>query len=65
MAQGQASARARRGAGADGLPLDRKDLRWLVKLTHPDRNDGDPRATRVTQWLNDLLRTARDREKGD
>jgi hypothetical protein len=64
IAAGQAAAQGRRGAEGDGkMPLDRKDLRWLVKLTHPDRHDGDLRATRVTQWLNDLLRTARDREK--
>ena len=44
------------GAGANGsVSLSRKDLRWLVTLAHPDRNDGALQATRVTQWLNGLM----------
>jgi hypothetical protein len=61
IAAGQAAARARRGAEGDGkTPLDKKDLKWLIKLAHPDRNDGDLRATRVTQWLNELLAKAKE-----
>jgi hypothetical protein len=52
-ADGAAQARSSRSNGS--LPLDRKDLRWLIKQAHPDRHDGDLRATRVTQWLNELL----------
>jgi hypothetical protein len=42
-------------APPDGLPLDRKDLKWLLKLAHPDHHDGNLRATRITQWLTALL----------
>jgi hypothetical protein len=61
IAAGQATAWARRGAEGDGkMPLDKKDLKWLIKLAHPDRNDGDLRATRVTQWLNELFEKAKE-----
>jgi len=60
---GQADAAAGKTQDArknGSLPLDRKDLRWLVGLAHPDKH-GDKvnlRATRVTQWLNELLESA-------
>jgi hypothetical protein len=41
------------------LPLDRKDMLWLIKLAHPDMHRGDLRAARVTQWLNELAEHAR------
>jgi hypothetical protein len=39
--------------------LDRSDLRWLLKLAHPDHHAGDGRATRVTQWLTERLQAER------
>ena len=53
-----AAARERLGAnGPAALPLDRKDLLWIIKLAHPDVHDDKQnlRATRITQWLNELL----------
>jgi hypothetical protein len=41
-------------AGAARTPLDPKDLRRLIMQAHPDRHGGDLRATRVTQWLNNI-----------
>jgi hypothetical protein len=57
FAAGQAQPSRSRRDGRP-LPLDRKDLRWLVGLAHPDRHDGELRATRATQWLNELLEQA-------
>jgi hypothetical protein len=39
--------------------LDLKDLRWLITLAHPDKNQNELRATRVTQWLNELTAQVR------
>ena len=54
LADGQATAHARSNGRVD---LDRRDVKWLVKLAHPDMHDGDLRATRVTQWLTSLMET--------
>jgi hypothetical protein len=55
-ADGYAAGQAQPKQPANGaLPLDRKDLLWTIKLAHPDMHDGELRATRVTQWLNELL----------
>jgi hypothetical protein len=59
-ADGIATARA--GWNGEALPLYRKDLRRLVGLAHPDRHGEEKtalRATRVTQWLTELLGSAR------
>lgn len=55
-ADGASASRPSSNGGA--LPLDRKDVRWLVSLAHPDKHQGDLRATRVTQWLNELAEEA-------
>jgi hypothetical protein len=61
---GRSAAMAESRSEADGSapsPLDRKDLRWLVALAHPDKHMDEKvslRATRVTQWLNELLTAA-------
>src|SRR5262245_56517871 len=57
IATAQAHAWSRRQRAAP-LPLDKKDVRWLIKLAHPDQHDGLLRATRVTQWLNEMLARA-------
>ena len=51
---GQAAgpARTRADRNGQGFTMDPKDLRWLITLAHPDRHQGDFRATRVTQTLN-------------
>jgi flagellar biosynthesis/type III secretory pathway protein FliH len=36
-----------------------RDLRWAIKHLHPDRHNGAVTATRLTQWLNDLVATER------
>ena len=56
LADGQATRQARDAGRVD---LDRRDLRWLVSLAHPDRHEGDLRSTRTTQWLNSLMETKR------
>jgi hypothetical protein len=49
----------------DGGPLDRNDLRWIIKFVHPDQHKGDRRATKVTQWLMTLLGKApREKARG-
>jgi hypothetical protein len=57
LRDGEAKARRRGQPQMNGLP-NRRDLLWLIKLSHPDRHQGDRRdvevATRLTQWLNDL-----------
>jgi len=62
-ADGMTAARRRPQPNGHGaLPLDRKDLRWLVGLAHPDKHATDKsvlRATRITQWLNELLDASR------
>lgn len=56
LADGQAAPQARRDGDA---PLDRRDLKWLVKLAHPDVHGDDAlRATRITQWLTALMEEA-------
>lgn len=44
------------GNGSSKAPPVTADLRWLIRLAHPDRHmDGDvDRAHRVTVWLNAL-----------
>ena len=58
-ADGIATATRPARNGDAPLPLDRKDLRWLIKQAHPDHHDDDLKATRVTQWLTELLESAR------
>jgi len=38
--------------------LDKTRLRELLQLVHPDKHAGSPLAVRITQWLNDLRRSA-------
>jgi hypothetical protein len=47
-----AGPRARADRNGQGFAMDPKDLRWLITLAHPDRHQGNLRATRVTQALN-------------
>lgn len=56
-AAGEAQPRANRGPVPTALDL--KDMRWLITLAHPDKHSDDLRATRVTQWLNELVAHAR------